>query len=75
MVVQAEATSTNANTGEIVEIRLLEIKRQYNVLLFYLIGSVVSERSTMGVWNSIVEEKCRMDGKKSWANKVYCERR
>ena len=27
-VVQAEATSTNANTGEIVEIRLMEIKRQ-----------------------------------------------
>jgi len=27
VVVQAEATSTNANTGEIVEIRLLEVKK------------------------------------------------
>ena len=28
VVVQAEATSTNANIGEIVKIRLLEVKRQ-----------------------------------------------
>ena len=29
VAVQAEATGTNANTGEIVEIRLLEVKKSY----------------------------------------------
>ena len=42
LVVQTEATSTNANTGGIVEIQLGSQKTMKNVLLFYLIGSVVS---------------------------------
>ena len=68
MVVQAEVTSTNASTGEMLKdsVECLAVLSDW-ICSFGAINN--------GSLNSIVEEKCRMDGKKSWANKVYCERR
>ena len=57
MVVQAEATSTNANTGGNVEIRSLEAKKR----------AVLSDRiwSSLSIDDGSSEQKCRMmEGRK-----------